>query len=229
MSSNQKDYVSIIYNEKDRPLTTYPGKLSGYLFQRFDMCPGESLLDVGCGRGEFLSGFIDQGMAGFAVDQSNLVENLCPSAKFRAADLANQAIPFEDNFFDFVYSKSVIEHFYFPEKLISEIYRVLKPGGRIITLCPSWEHNFKIYFEDYTLRTPFMKASLRDIHLINGFENVSVEFFRQLPIVWRHSRIFSPLSELTRILIPDFMRTRSKWIRFSKEIMLLASATKPYP
>ena len=73
-----------------------------------------------------------------------------------------------------------------------------------------------------------MKSSLRDIHLINGFENVSVEFFRQLPIVWRQSRIFTPLAEITRMLSPNFMCSRSKWIRFSKEIMLLASATKPY-
>ena len=80
MSSNQRDYVSVIYNKKERPFTSYPGKLSRYLFQRFGMRAGDSLLDVGCGRGEFLSGFIDQGMIGFAVDQSNAVQDLCPSA-----------------------------------------------------------------------------------------------------------------------------------------------------
>ena len=135
MSSKQRDYVSIIYNEKERPFTSYPRKLSRYLFERFNMRPGDSLLDVGCGRGEFLSGFVDQGMVGFAVDQSIAAQDFCPNAVFRKADLANQALPYDDNSFDFVFSKSVIEHFYYPERLISEIYRVLKPTGRIITLC----------------------------------------------------------------------------------------------
>jgi len=80
-----------------------------------------------------------------------------------------------------VYSKSVIEHFHYPERLVQEMYRVLKPGGLAITLCPSWEYNYKMYFEDYSHRTPFMLVSLRDIQIIHGFEDVQVGFFRQLP------------------------------------------------
>ena len=29
-------------------------------------------------------------------------------------------MPYEDNFFDVIYSKSVIEHFYYPEKILKE-------------------------------------------------------------------------------------------------------------
>ena len=112
------------------------------------------------------------------------------------------------------------------------MFRVLKPGGIAIVLCPSWEYNYKIYFEDYTHRSPFMKASLRDILLINGFKNVKVDFFRQLPILWKRNYL-KFLSDLTRILVPDnFYQTNSsnsinKWIRFSKEIMLFAYSRKP--
>ena len=41
--------------------------------------------------------------------------------------------PYEDNYFDLVYSKSFIEHFYYSEKVLMELYRILKPGGKIIT------------------------------------------------------------------------------------------------
>ena len=231
-SKTTKDYVEVIYNEHDRPFTTYPEKLAKYLFNRYDLKKGQKLLDVGCGRGEFLKGFIDCGLDGFAVDQSEAVLKYLPDSNFKKSDIENQGIPYPDNFFEIVYSKSVIEHFYDPDKLIKEVFRILKPGGLVITLCPSWEHNYKIYFEDYTHRSPFMVRSLKDIQAINGFNNIEVEFFRQLPFLWQRKN-FIIFAEITRLFLPDFLYTiesnsnLNKWIRFSKEIMLLASARKP--
>jgi SAM-dependent methyltransferase len=227
MMKKSEDYVAVIYNEKDRPLTTYPKKLARYLFDRFDLKFGDKLLDVGCGRGEFLQGFIECGTVGFGVDQSRAAESYCPEALLKISDIENDGIPYEDNLFDVVYSKSVIEHFYYPERVVKEIFRVLKPGGAVITLCPDWAFNYRIYFEDYTHRTPFMESSLRDILLIHGFENVTVERFRQLPILWGAGKSLLLFAELTRLLIPSYLKPRSKWVRFSKEIMLLSCATKP--
>lgn len=221
------DYVAVVYNEQDRPLTEYPFRLTRYLFDRFGIKPGQSLLDIGCGRGEFLDGFIRCGVKGHGVDRSRAAEKYCPAAELRTADLETDKLPYDDDFFDVVYSKSVIEHFYYPEKLVAEIYRVLKPGGLVITMCPDWEFNYRMYPEDYTHRTPFMRASLRDIHLIHGFDNIHVERFRQLPVLWGSMGWLLPLAEATRLLAPTFLKPRSKWVRFSKEIMLLSSATKP--
>lgn len=223
----KRDYVDVVYNEMDRPLTNYPAQLARYLFERYKIKPGGKFLDIGCGRGEFLRGFIDCGVQGHGVDRSRAAEKYCPEADLRTADLENEKLPYPDNYFDVIYSKSVIEHFYYPEKLAQEMYRVLKPGGLAITLCPDWEFNYRIYFEDYTHRTPFMQSSLRDIQLIHGFENIKVERFRQLPILWRTGGALLPVAELTRIFAPRFLRNYSKWVRFSKEIMLLSSATKP--
>ena len=71
--------------------------------------------------------------------------------------------------------------------------------------------------------------SLKDIHLVCGFKNIKVEKFKQLPILWNKSiinRLFLLLSYLTRVMTPEKWRMKTKWIRFSKEIMLLSSATK---
>ncbi len=228
MSAPKNDYVKVVYNEKDRPLTKYPKQLTGYLFERYKIASGSKLLDVGCGRGEFLKGFIEYGVLGYAVDQSSISKKYCPEAELRISDIENEGIPFPDNFFDTVYSKSVIEHFHYPERFVKEIYRVLKPGGLVITLCPSWEYNNKIYFEDYTHRTPFMMTSLKDIYTIHNFQDVKVEFFRQLPSTWGRFGIMSILfSKIVSLLIPPNLKKYSKYVRFSKEIMLLASAKKP--
>jgi len=228
MKTKPLDYVDVVYNESDRPLTVYPQQLANYLFNRYGLKKGDNFLDIGCGRGEFLKGFIDCGLNGHAVDQSDAARKYCPEAELLISDIENEGIPYPDNFFDVVHSKSVIEHFHYPEKLLKEMYRVLKPGGLAITLCPAWEYNYRIYFEDYTHRTPFMLESLRDIQIIHGFVDVKVEFFRQLPSTWFRMRtLATPLAEITRLLSPNVLKKHSKWVRFSKEIMLLATSRKP--
>lgn len=230
MKKSNRDYVEVVYNEADRPLTDYPQKLASYLFDRFGIQQRDKLLDIGCGRAEFLKGFIRRGVSGYAVDQSELAKKYCPEAELRKSDIENEGIPYPDDFFDVVYSKSVIEHFYYPERLVTEMFRVLKPGGLAITLCPAWEYNYRIYFEDYSHRTPFMLESLRDIQIIHGFENVAVEFFRQLPSTWHGAKpVATVLAEMTRLLAPVVLKKKSKWIRFSKEVMLLSSSIKPNP
>lgn len=226
--NSKNGYLNIIYDESTRPITGYPHQLANYIFERFLFERGNTVLDVGCGRGEFLRGFVELGALGFAVDQDPSAMASCPEAELRVSDIENDGIPYDEGLFDIVYSKSVIEHFHNPEKLVEEMYRVLKPGGTLITLCPAWEYNYKIYFEDFTHRTPFMFSSLRDIQLMHGFVDVNVEYFRQLPFLWqKRGRPFLILSEITRLICPPIFKKHSKWVRFSKEIMLLSSARKP--
>ena len=35
MNTNSRDYVDVIYNELDRPLTEYPQQLASYLYNRY--------------------------------------------------------------------------------------------------------------------------------------------------------------------------------------------------
>ena len=226
MDSN-RDYVDVVYNETDRPFTSYPSKLARYLTDRYALSVGSRLLEVGCGRGEFVKGFIDSGLVGHGVDLSPAASQYFPEIEVRITDLEHNGIPYGDGYFDVVYSKSVIEHFYHPERIVSEMLRVLRPGGVLIALTPDWDVNYRMFYCDYTHRTPFTAESLRDLLLIYQFTDVSVERFRQLPVVWKHPKVFLPLTEFTRWTSPRALKRHSKWVRFSKEIMLLASATKP--
>ena len=223
------DYLDVIYDPHKKPFTAYPNQLTKHIVETMRIRKNTTLLDVGCGRGEFSNGFVKQGIDVYSVDKQTSSTQALNGREIFSVDLENEKLPFPDNFFDFIFSKSVIEHFHRPEELFTELHRVLKPGGTIITMCPAWEYNYKIYYEDFTHRTPFMKVSLEDFLHINNFEQVKVEYFIQLPSVWHGwKRPFAcSLVFLTRHLVPSFLKKHSKWVRFSKEVMLFSVAKKP--
>ncbi len=228
--SNQK-YVDIVYNEKDKPFTDYPAKMIKHLIEKYNITEEAKVLELGCGRGEFLNEFYNNNMISYGVDISSYAKEKYPHLNISSVDMLKNSLPYPDDSFDVIYSKSFVEHFYYPEKIFQEAYRVLKKGGRIITLTPEWKYFYKTFYEDYTHRTPFTKLSLKDIHLISKFKNFEVESFRQLPFMWNMpiilKNVFIFLSHLTRIFAPDILRQKNiKWIRWSKEIMLLSSAKK---
>ena len=225
----EKNYLETIYNVEDKPITNYPNKLIIYLIKRFKLEKNQKILELGCGRGDFLNAFVNNGLDGYGVDLFDYCKNFFPNLNFKKVDMVNEKLPYEDNSFDVIFSKSIIEHFYYPEKVFEEAYRVLKPGGTIITLTPEWQYIYESFYEDFTHRTPFTSVSLGDIQEMSGFKDIKVESFKQLPIIFENnffSEIFYFLSFFTRILVAEKFRMKNKWIRFSKEIMLLSVSKK---
>lgn len=226
----EKNYIDVVYESSKKPFTTYPEKLIKFLVKKYNLKKNSKILEMGCGRGEFLNEFTKLGMNGFGIDLSNFAKNYCENAEIKVLDISKEPIPYSDNSFDIVFSKSFIEHFYYPEEIFKEAYRILKPSGILINLTPEWKYIYRSFYDDYTHRTPFTKKSLEDIHHVAGFNNVKVQSFKQLPILWSENFItrntFAIFSEVSRFLVPENFRMTNKWIRFSKELMLLSSATK---
>ena len=106
----------------------------------FDSFKGKKLLEIGCGLGTDLLQFARGGAYVTAVDLTprsiELVkkrfdlEGLPVDAQVADAE----RLPFEDGSFDAVYSFGVLHHTPNTQKAIDEVYRVLKPGGRIIIM-----------------------------------------------------------------------------------------------
>ena len=120
-----------------------------------------------------MRGFIRCGLNCYGVDQSEVARRICPEAEIVQAD-NEKGLPYNDDKFDVIYSKSVVEHFYNPEKL----------------------------------------------------KEVKSEYFYQLPIVWKNPWL-KPVSKFIGLVTPWPMENSIKLLRFSKEVMLLASAVKP--
>lgn len=98
--------------------------------------PGELLLDVGCSTGLMLAVMeAVYGTRGVGVDFSRAAvasASACSagSSEFFSADALQ--LPMKDAAFDMVISYGVIEHVSDPEKMVAEMVRVLRPGGRLL-------------------------------------------------------------------------------------------------
>jgi len=220
------DYLSVVYDPKDKPYTDYPEKLANFLFHAFEMKVGMKILEPGCGRGEFLQAFKNLGMEASGLDISEETRKLLNENEIdlSVCDVESDAgLPFSDNYFDVIYNKSFLEHLNNPDLFLKEANRVLKPGGLLLCLVPDWESNYKIYFDDFTHRTPFTKVALNDIFKICDFEKIKVYKFRQLPIVWKY-----PILNYFCAAISPFIpvRVENKFLRWSRELMLVGSAYK---
>ena len=97
---------------------------------------GQRVLEVGCGNGEFAAylakRFVNAQVV--AVDFSQEAIGIArghhtrsPNLRFETSDAT--ALAFDDRSFDCVVSCECIEHVLEPQKMASEIFRVLRPGG----------------------------------------------------------------------------------------------------
>lgn len=97
---------------------------------------GGRILDAGCGREFAMADFL----LGLGADVYGLDAEAGDAQRHRdvtmvAGDLAQ--LPFDDETFDVVCSRSVLEHLSDPTAVFAEFRRVLKPGGRVVFLAPN--------------------------------------------------------------------------------------------
>jgi len=218
-------YIDTIYDIKKRPYTKYPFELCNYLCGRFGIKKGSKLLDVGCGRGDFLKNFKDLGLDATGLDIEKIEPTVSEDVKIYTCNFETDNFPFENESFDVIFSKSVIEHLKNPENLIKEARRILKPDGRIIILTPDWQSQIKIFYDDYTHVHPYTTTGLHDLLKIFNFKNVSSEKFYQLPILWKMP-ILKIISRTLHIFGPVKKIYKNKFIRWSRELMILAYGEK---
>lgn len=220
------DYVSVQYDEKLRPITTYPEKLAKRLCELHNIKPSSKLLEVGAGRPDVLKGFKNIGIEVFGCDISKASRDACKEEEipFKLVDFVKNKLPYRDNSFDVVYSKSVIEHMPNVLDFVTECRRVLKPGGLFLALTPDWNANYKTFFDDFTHVRPMTRRSMKLVMGVADFVEIDSYRFRQLPTTWNHSAL-NAVSALVAPFVPA--NTRKPFFRWSRELMLVGKGRKP--
>ena len=216
-------YLKTRYSEKNRPFTTYPETLINYLIESSKLKPGMKIYEPGVGRGEHLIIFKNAGLQVFGSDIEEDAKEFNIDTDIEIVNLDIDNSYHKDASFDVIYSKSFVEHLNNPSFFLKEAHRLLKPGGKLITLTPDWDSQFKNFFDDYTHVRPFTLKSLEEIQIAAGFKDINVKKFKQLPSSWDNKMI-----DRAYDLISLFVKHRSKdnFFRWTKEKMLLSISEK---
>lgn len=229
------DYLKTIYFREERGVNDYPQLMCNHITQRYfgKNVNGKKILDVGCGKGNHLAGFSRCGMDACGLDKREACIQSGRDFTVAYCDIENEPFPFAENSFDFIFSKSVLEHVMNTDNFLQQGLRVLKPGGIAVLMTPDWKSQCSHFWDDYTHVKAFTRKSLQNAMIINGYRNVDCSYFLQLPVVWKH-----PWFEyVTKViaLLPEYFKWKDKnesrhrpLIRFSKEKMLIAAGVKPH-
>ena len=91
------------------------------------------LLDAGGGTGRVASALLDQAAQVIVADVSlGMLRFAASKPGLRAAAAQTELLPFPDNFFDRVIMVDAFHHVIHQANTAHELFRVLKPGGRIV-------------------------------------------------------------------------------------------------
>ncbi len=144
--------------------------------------PNGHMLDMGCGRGDFLKVAQDQG---YTVEGSDLSTAPSPYSEIPIFQGFLQDANFGTERFDIIVTRNTLEHIFDPNEDLRELNRILKPGGLLYVKVPhvKYEEGWrcKAFFGFKSLFTPpvhlnhFSTNTLSKILERNGFEVISWE------------------------------------------------------
>jgi ubiquinone/menaquinone biosynthesis C-methylase UbiE len=128
-------------------------KTEGHILRELDEIDfkQKKILEIGLGQGADSMQIINRGALYNGIDLTDesvkrLKERFNLFEKpYESVSVANaEHIPFPDSSFDIVYSHGVIHHSPRIEMIVEEIYRVLKPGGKVVIMLYH-KHSFNYY------------------------------------------------------------------------------------
>jgi SAM-dependent methyltransferase len=122
------------------------------------------LLDVGCGSAWLGDHYADY--TGIDVSPEAVEAARRRGREVLLADV-DERLPFDDESFDGVVLKDVLEHVRDPVALVLEVRRILRPNGRVFASSPDAQ---RWVWDDYTHRRPFTRKAFRLLFEDQGFE-----------------------------------------------------------
>jgi ubiquinone/menaquinone biosynthesis C-methylase UbiE len=125
-------------------------KFQSMVVDLIDIPNVQTFLDIGCGTGWAMNyAFNKFGGKGefYGIDLSQkmidkAIQLYKDNQHLHFVQGESTALPYVDNLFDVIMSTNAFHHFPDPDKALSEICRVLKPGGKLLILDPTADGPF---------------------------------------------------------------------------------------
>jgi ubiquinone/menaquinone biosynthesis C-methylase UbiE len=138
--------------EKDFDAGLRPKLISGRVYPAFfPMGPGDVVLNLGCGMGPqavTYKGRFER-MVGVDIRMEKLAYAKRAAAHYQIAFYPSccdiEHLPFPEESFDTAIAIDIIEHVINPDKFLSETYRVLRDGGRLLVTFPGLIDDWKTF------------------------------------------------------------------------------------
>jgi len=170
--------------------------------------PTDRLLDVGCGTAWLNEHFRDY----VGIDVSaEAVEHARALGRNAIRHDVEQPFPFEDESFDGVIVKDLLEHVLDPVGVVQEVARVLRPGGLVFASSPDAQ---RWVWDDYTHRRPYTLTGYKRLFRDQGLALVRAGYESVMPGIGilsgltRGRRRPQPLAAMARL---PFVR-RNVWV-----------------
>lgn len=155
---------------------------------------GATVLDLGCGWGEFINNITATKKIGMDLNPAAR-EHLSPAVTFLNADCSDQW-PLAPDSIDIVFTSNFLEHLPAKasvEQTVAEAFRCLRPGGKLICMCPNIRDVQGAFWDFWDHHVPLTELSLGELMRLNGFyveESIrrflpySMSIGRKIPLVF---------------------------------------------
>jgi len=143
-----KNYLKKIKFILDSEVDPAFARRAGIIFENLDLSGGEKILEIGCGRGFYLNVlskvFPKLDITGIDLNEKYLsvAKRFINNNKVKLIKADATKLPFANKTFDRIIATEILEHIPNDQKAISEIYRVLKPGGMVMVTVPNTNYPF---------------------------------------------------------------------------------------
>lgn len=144
-----------------------------------EMFKDKDVLDIGCGAGGKSLYYLSQGAK--SVTGIDVVEEYAQESEVLANELGLEGFKFvcgdaaktefADNSFDTIIMNDAMEHVADPKAVLNEIYRILKPKGKLYVNFPPYNHPFGAHLSD-VIGMPWVHVFFSDETLIETYKDL---------------------------------------------------------
>lgn len=177
------------------------------------------VLEIGCGTGDFSLELSKAGASVVALDLSH--ERIAAIKKRADAQGLEmdvlvgdaQRTSFDDETFDLILCRNVIEHVSDPRKLVEEMARILKPGGAIQLTAPN-RLSFMQIFRDEHYRLPLVVILPRKVAAFIVCRIFDLEDEYSVSIIPSYALLKGSIKSnglISKMDLPDGELIRGKW------------------